>query len=225
MGNYKPQRLYFDCETEINEIACGFMPEPIIEAPGNYKDAAKIAEYIAEKTAAAKATALERAALDPDYGRILSIGYSYCGPIHVRIVGETYDGYTANEGDLIDAFWGHLFDCRGCCVGYNILSFDLPYLMRRSMALGVKVPMLPILARYRVEPVTDLMAILYNWGSEKYKGLKQVCKLYGIPNTCPDVDGSKVKDLDRETLRAYQESDVRLVMALFSKMNGIYFNL
>ena len=93
------------------------------------------------------------------------------------------------------------------------------------MALGVKVPYLPNLARFRNEPVTDLMMILYNWGNDRYKGLKQVAKLYGLRVMCPDVDGSKVATLDRETLRKYQASDVDLVQQLFRKMNGIYFNL
>ncbi len=74
----------------------------------------------------------------------------------------------------------------------------------------------------RAEPVTDLYAIRYNWGPGK--GLKQMAKLLGITPLCPDIDGSKVKDLDRETLRKYQASDVDLVQKLFVKMNGVYFN-
>ena len=55
------------------------------------------------------------------------------------------------------------------------------------------------------------------------RGLKQVARLYGIPNGCPDVDGSKVKDLTPDELTAYQTSDVRLVIALHERMNGVYF--
>lgn len=83
---------------------------------------------------------------------------------------------------------------------------------------------MPNLAKFRTEPVTDLMMILYNWGSDKYKGLKQVAKLYGIPNDCPDVDGSKVKDLSPQQLRDYQTSDVNLVIQLYERMNGVYFS-
>lgn len=222
--NYKPQRLFFDIECCANPENVALMPEPVIEAPANYKDPAKIAEYVAEKTAATKAAAIEKAALDPDYGRILSIGYSYCGPIHVRVVGEEYDGIPLTETELVANFWEYFAEMRGYCVGYNILGFDLPYLLRRSLYLGVRVPMLPNLSRYRTEPVTDLMMCLCNWDTYKAKGLKQMARLLGIPNNCPDVDGSKVKDLDAETLRAYQESDVRLTMELYNRMNGVYFS-
>lgn len=230
----KKHMLFFDIESLANPETCALMPEPVIEAPANYKDPAKIAEYVTEKAAAAKAAALEKAALDPDYGRILSLGMAMepDGPIVVLTVGQTVTEvgedfssheYTLTEDDLILTFWQNLAACGGRCVGYNILGFDLPYLLRRSMALGIRVPILPNLARYRTEPVTDLMAILYNWGADRYKGLKQVARLYGIKNDCPDVDGSKVKDLDAETLRAYQASDVKLVIELWRKMNGVYF--
>lgn len=231
----KPSRLFFDLETQANPENLALASEP--KAPANLKDPVKIAAAIEEK----KAELIANAALDPDYGKILSIGMSYGDEIDVLVVGDcliNIDGtiedtegnpvsftqkefYT--EAKIIEIFWHHFADCGGNCVGYNILGFDLPYLMRRSMALGVKVPFIPNLAKFRTEPITDLMAILYNWGSDRYKGLKQVAKLYGITNECPDVDGSKVKDLTTEQLRAYQASDVKLVIDLYKRMNGVYF--
>ena len=71
------KRLFFDIETLANPENCALMPEPVVDAPANYKDPEKITAYVAEKTAAAKAAALEKAALDPDYGKILSIGYAF----------------------------------------------------------------------------------------------------------------------------------------------------
>jgi len=232
---YRLMRLYFDIETQANPENLALMPEP--KAPGNLKDPVKIAAAIAEK----KADLIESAALDPDYGKVLSIGMSK-GPgmaVVVTAVGDIVPGkptmspsgddviewgedYTITEEDIIETFWTNFADCRGNCVGFNILGFDLPYLMRRSMALGIRIPFLPALAKFRTEPVTDLYAILYNWGPGK--GLKTIANLYGIHNDCPDVDGSKVKDLDRETLRAYQASDVKLVIDLYQKMNGVYFH-
>jgi hypothetical protein len=65
------------------------------------------------------------------------------------------------------------------------------------------------------------MGILYNWGQAK--GLKWVCKRYGIDNPLPDLDGSMVNGMDIETLRAYSANEVRLVQQLYKKMSGIYF--
>lgn len=224
------RRLFFDIETQANPEACALMPEPIIEAPANYKDPEKIAQYITEKTEAIRIAALEKAALDPDYGKVISIGMSwnldslYNPVVHMVGAPNLLTNGIWTEETIIRFFWDTLRTCDGYCVGYNILGFDLPYLLRRSMALGIKVPLMPNLAKFRTEPVTDLMMILYNWGSDKYKGLKQVAKLYGIPNDCPDVDGSKVKDLSPQQLRDYQTSDVNLVIQLYERMNGVYFS-
>ena len=81
------KRLFFDIETLANPENCALMPEPVVDAPANYKDPEKITAYVAEKTAAAKAAALEKAALDPDYGKILSIGlYAFSDdPVRFRL--------------------------------------------------------------------------------------------------------------------------------------------
>jgi hypothetical protein len=80
---------------------------------------------------------------------------------------------------------------------------------------------LPRLAKYQTYPTIDLMGVLYNWGQAK--GLKWVCKRYGIENPLPDLDGSKVKDMDQETLIKYSINDVKLIVDLYKKMDGIYF--
>ena len=105
--------------------------------------------------------------------------------------------------------------------GYNIIGFDLPYLMRRSFALGIKPPMVPDLRRYQTHPTLDLMMVLYNW--QNFKGLKFVAQRYGLINPLPDLDGSQVKDMDPDTLRAYVENDVNLVYQLYKRMQGVYF--
>lgn len=229
-------RLFFDIETVVNPDAIALMPEP--KAPGNLKDPEKIKAAIAEK----KSEQIEQAALDPDYGMVRSIA-TVTGPgqpIIVRVVGEylrdhvvidpetgieTKTEIFATEIDLIGGFWWKLAETAGRCVGYNILSFDLPFLLRRSMALDIAVPMIPNLAKYRVDPVTDLMAILFNWGGMQYKSMKLICKLYGIPNPLPDLDGSKVKDMDDATLRAYQANELGMLFRLYEKMNHVYFDM
>ena len=220
---HKEDRLFFDIETRALPEACALMPEP--KAPANFKDPDKIAAAVAEK----KAEQIASAALDADYGQIVSIGYAInfpedhiVDPPVTVLLNTGQPGKT--ESDLIVAFWKRFAECDGRCVGYNILNFDLPYLLRRSFALGVRPLVFLNMARYRTEPVTDLMAILYNWGNDRYKGLKTVARLYGLPNDCPDVDGSQVETLSVDDLIKYQASDVRLVMRLYARMNGIYFS-
>jgi hypothetical protein len=234
-------RLFFDIETRANPAALAHLPEP--EAPANYKDPAKIAAYLAEK----KAQLAAQAALDPDTGHVSSIAYRLDenDQTHVQILvphpGDVecvreadslngnlavylYDGHERDQMEraLLEAFWAAFAETDGYCAGYNLLGFDLPFLLRRSMTLGVKPPaILPRMAKYQSDPVRDLYGLLYNW--QPGKGLKAVAKLHGLPNPLPDLDGGSVAVLDWKTEAAYVANDVALVMALYRRMDGYYW--
>ena len=208
--------LFFDIETEMHPNAGEWVdPKP---APKNYKDPEKIAEYQANSIQ----ERLERAPLDADLGQIRAIGYGKYewddegNPDHVVKIDIGMP-----EDEMIKQFWSSFSKHGAKTCGYNTLGFDLPYLMRRSMDLGITLPMFPNLARYRTVPTRDLMAILYNWGPAK--SLKWVAKRYGIPNLLPDMDGSKVAEMDDETLAAYASNDIHMTMELHTKMQGVYF--
>jgi hypothetical protein len=64
------------------------------------------------------------------------------------------------------------------------------------------------------------MGILFNW--DKSKGLKWVCKRYGIDNPLPDLDGSMFAEMDVETKRKYSCNDIHLTIGLLKRMAGIY---
>ncbi len=207
-------RLFLDIETVANPDMVAMLPEP--KAPSTYKDPEKIAAYIAEK----KTQQLADAALDPDTGRICAIGTF--APYDTHPQGRLAVG-DASERRLLRWAWARIEGCGGNMVGYNLINFDIPFMLRRSLALGVKVPNMPMVAKYRNAPVTDLYCILYNW--QPGKGLKTVCKMLGIENPLPDLDGSQVAGMDRCTRREYVCNDVMLTAALFDRMNGIYFSL
>ncbi len=210
--------LIFDIETAARAEAEAFLPEP--SAPANYKDVDKIAAYIAER----RAEQLSKAALDPDLGQIIAVAYKLhpCPAGEDRSTAVLVGDDGATEADLLALLWRQIGEVKGWTIGYNILGFDLPYILRRSMALGVRPTIIPQMARYRTEPVRDLMAILYNWTSTT-KSLKTVVKMYGIPNPLPDLDGSQVMMMDPKTLRRYVANDVSLVAALYDRMDGYYW--
>ena len=211
--------ILFDIETRGNQEALQFLPE--VQAPGNYKDPEKIEEYIARK----HEEQINNAALDPDLGKIVAIGWMDVSKglnnkennIH-SMLADAIDG---GEWQLINRFWEIYESHIGYACGYNILNFDLPYLVRRSFALDIKLPIYPIMARYRTQPVLDLMQVLYNWGAPK--SLKWVAERYGFDVPMPGVDGSMVADMDEDTLRKYVESDIVVTYQLYKKMEGIYF--
>jgi hypothetical protein len=205
--------LFFEIETATNPDTLGFLPEPV--APANYKDADKIAQYVTEK----KTEQFQQAPLDADLGKVIAIamqrGLEYSA--EVCLVG---DPETPDEAALLRFFWINFVQLNGRVCGYNILGFDLPYLLRRSFALNIEVPLMPRLAKYQTEPVVDLLGILYYRGNAR--GLKWVCKRYGIQNPLPDLDGSQVANMDRDTLRKYAGNNLALVIELYKRMCGVY---
>ena len=205
--------LFFDIETNANPEVIALLPEPT--APANYKDADKIAQYVSDK----KAEQIAQAPLDADLGKVIAISMQFGleSPMEVHLEG---DAETRSECDLIRWFWFAYARADGRSCGYNIIGFDLPYLLRRSFELDISVPVFPRLAKFQTEPTTDLMGILYNWGTPR--GLKWVCKRYGIENPLPELNGSQVANMDPERLRKYAGNDVYLVVELYKRMCGVY---
>jgi len=200
----------FDIETIADEKKKEYIPEPT--APANYKDIVKIEEY--KKTA--KETIINEMALDYDYSKICALGYStaFNDPEHtIHLCPDA-----TSEIKAIEDFWE--VARYSTLIGFNILAFDLPIILRRSWAL--KIPPTVHYKKYD-DRIIDLMLLLYPNSKQKYKSLKNICKIYGIENSCPGIDGSMVKELSQPLLKQYLASDITLTQSLANKMKGYYF--
>ena len=92
------------------------------------------------------------------------------------------------ERPLLERFWRQ---SRGTTlVGFNCLSFDLPVLLRRSLYLGVRAPMLT-LNKYRPGSIVDLMQRLAYQGTLTYRSLAFYCTRFGIV-VPDDVTGADI---------------------------------
>lgn len=205
--------LFIDIETEANPQALEYLPEP--QAPKNYKDPDKIKVYVDEK----RSEQIEKAALDNDYGMITAAA------VRMGVDGKTV-GWLVNEkrseADLLRALWACVRESRGHVCGYNIIGFDIPYIIKRSFDLGVRASYPLDLRRYQERPTTDLMQILAHWDMQKVKSLKFVCQRYGIENPLPDLDGSQYAEMPPDVKLAYVKNDVDMAVALYKRMVGYY---
>jgi predicted PolB exonuclease-like 3'-5' exonuclease len=173
--------------------------EPV-DAPSNYKDPIKIAEYI--KTAQGKS--IDRCALDPDLARIVALGWMFpsdAKPIVVTCKDER------QEREALEMFWREAVDVN--LVTFNGLRFDLPMLMRRSQYLRLAYPLLN-LDKYRT-PHRDLMSILTFNGAINAHSLKFYLSRFGIASdditTGKDI-AALVKAGDWDGVKAHCASDV-----------------
>lgn len=203
--------MILDIETYALDGAAEFIEEPT--APSNYKDATKIEAYIAD----AKAKAVSRCALDPDLCRIVCIGNTpdHGNSVHVMIGLRHQD-----EADMLNLLWKQVA-VDPVLIGFNLLSFDLPVLIRRSQYLGVDVP--PIvgnLDKYRT-PHIDLMERLSFNGKIKAHSLGFYCKRFGItvPDTTNGADiDAMVKADDWAGIEAHCRADVRKTRLLAERL-------
>jgi hypothetical protein len=218
----------FDIETRARPEAVAALVEAMqgeldaITAPANWKDETKIAAYVAEKRAAALAKMPAEAALDPDTAQIVAVAFRLYphSPTRAFVVGSLD---VADEADLLTELWLALAEMQGRCAGFNIINFDLPMIQRRSMTLGVTPRLVPQVRRYATDPVCDLMEVYFNWGRLKYKSMKTVARLLGIPNPLAGVDRSQVAVMDEAALLTYVANDVDLETSLWERMDGIYW--
>lgn len=223
-----------DIETTSNPEKEQFVPEPtlvtLVDAPKSMKKPETRQNWADKKNIELSkkyATAVDKMALDVDLCRIVTVAWrvqvSKETTLTVSLGADTYE----EETEILQAFWKDWIQwgCRMC--GYNVLDFDIPILMRRSWALGVKCP--PIsLRRYSTSDVIDLMQLFYGWGKFpvqgwKYRGLKVVADMYGIEIPMPDVEGSMVADMTKEERCEYCASDVAVTWELAQRMHGVYW--
>lgn len=112
-------------EAELRDI------QPEFAAPSNWKDPEKIAADIARQ----RTEWLADAALSPLTGCVLAIGYSTDGKVSID---------TGDEGALLERFFSLTQSvaqgARGRLCGFAIHSFDLPFICRRALILGVSIP-------------------------------------------------------------------------------------
>ena len=93
-------------------------------------------------------------------------------------------------------------------VGHNITGFDLPFLKKRSIILGICPPsVIPFAAKPWDKSVFDTMI---QWDGDRDKRISlpdKLCKVLGIESPKGDMDGSKVG----EYFRADGSRDCRLL--------------
>ncbi len=102
--------------------------------PKTIKDPEKIAAWIE----AAQIEAVAKTSFDPAYGRCLSIGYAKNLDAEPVVI---YAEDPATEADMLREFFDALDPYHAeTLAGHYITGFDIPFLNRRAIILGVKLP-------------------------------------------------------------------------------------
>jgi len=117
--------------------------------------------------------------------------------------------------------------------GHNAKEFDIPYICRRILINGLKLPNILDIAGKKPWEISHLDTMeLWKFGDFKaYTSLSLLCHVFDIPTPKDDISGADVarvyyedeKDIYKsglERIKVYCEKDVLALVQLFLKMRG-----
>jgi 3'-5' exonuclease len=165
-------------------------------------------------------------ALRPEFGHVICIGMGHDQRGHLEtkaLIARAVE----DERGILEEFWKRVPSGRDWrFVTYNGLSFDLPYLIRRSIYVGapptVGLPLRP----YAPDSHFDVMRVLSNWERTDAVRLDIVAELLGLQKWPPGMEGSQVLALWRAgrvaDIEAYCLGDVRLTYEIFLRVEPYF---
>ena len=111
--------------------------------------------------------------------------------------------------------------------GHNIKEFDVPYICRRSLVHGIKLPKIIDIAGKKPWEVPHLDTMqLWKFGDYKnFTSLRLLAAVFGIPTPKDDIDGSEVGKVywdenDLQRIVKYCQKDVFTVAQLLLKFKN-----
>lgn len=212
--------LFFDIESipttdpaVIERIASTIKP------PGTLKKQESIDKWIAEEKASAIDEAVKKTSFDGTYGKIVCIGWALEDTL---VASWCHD----NERELLTVFFDSYRSAGKLgrditCVGHNIIGFDLKFLWKRCVILGIRPPPLPFKAKPWDSSVFDSML---QWDSDVSKriSLDNLCHALGVKSPKGEMDGSMVSDAFNagrfDDIAKYCAQDVEAVRDVYRRM-------
>jgi DNA polymerase elongation subunit (family B) len=167
-------------------------------------------------------------ALRPEFGHVICIGMGHDARGRGELDTKALTARTeADERGLLEGFWEVVRGGREWrFVTYNGLAFDLPYLIRRSIYLGVPPSAGLPLRPYAPDSHFDVMRMLSNWERADTVRLDVVAELLGLHKWPPGMEGSQVLGLWRagrtDEIEAYCLGDVRLAYDVFLRVEPYF---
>ncbi len=110
--------------------------------------------------------------------------------------------------------------------GHNIREFDIPFLARRIIINGLKVPsLLDLMGKkpWETNHIIDTMQMWKFGDFKNYTSLDLLANVLGIKSPKDDIDGSQVgrvfwEDNDLDRIAIYCEKDVRTVANVYMRL-------
>lgn len=189
------------------------------------------AEFLARKPEDTPATLYSRAGIYAEFGKIICISVGAVKSIDGKLGVKIKSYYGVDEKKILNDFV-KLINTQynrkeQMLCGHNAKEFDIPYLSRRMLINGIKLPAMLNLAGKKPWEIPHLDTMeLWKFGDYKnFTSLELLATLFGIPTPKDDIEGSDVarvyyieKDIDR--IVKYCQKDVLTVIQLILRYQG-----
>lgn len=161
----------------------------------------------------------QQSAFDGTYSQICCIGIIILKDDLTPV--EAVAWYGSNEKEILVKFWEYMKKDRPrLIITYNGLGFDLPFIKKRSVVHQVKPSMEISLAKFRTEPVYDVMAIWGSWDFRGFTKLDVLARALGVETK--SGSGSQVAGMwaegKKKEVAEYCLQDVYVTYACYCKM-------
>lgn len=164
-----------------------------------------------------------RAGVMAEFSKIIciSIGYFLKEP-HLKFRVKSF--YGDDEKQLLEDFLKTIariekLNNKWCFGGHNIKEFDIPFICRRILINGLRLP--PCLDFQNMKPwETNLVDTFQYWRFGDYKNytsLKLLAAAMGIPSPKDDIDGSMVGPLYHEPDPVQKEQNMKRIAVYCQK--------
>jgi len=168
-----------------------------------------------------------RAAIYAEFGKIvcISVGIFNGGKFLLHSFADKDELVLLD--DFVTRMGGWLGDRSRAICGHNAKEFDIPFMARRLLINGFRLPaMLDIAGKKPWEiPHLDTMD-MWKFGDYKhFTSLELLAAVFGIPTPKDDINGSQVgqvfwMDGDIERIATYCQKDVLTTARLYLKLQG-----
>jgi DNA polymerase elongation subunit (family B) len=174
-----------------------------------------------------------KTALDGNLGRLLCIGYtrefSDNRKLEYGCLGWNAEAgsFETDEAVVLAGFWKLLRDFnrfRDTIVGHNIMDFDLPFIIKRSIINGIRPTVDFCFARYQRQPIFDTMREWDCWNFKSRTSLDKLAIALNLPSPKDgEITGANLYDAYLEgryrEIYEYCMRDVKTTRNIYRKMN------